>query len=108
LRVSYQELFGALQRPLLKLGFEPRRAEICARLITETTCDGVYSHGLNRFPRFVRMIHNGCIDVQAQPVLLISSGPLERWDGQFGAGNVNAHQSMERAILLARQHGSAA
>ena len=50
LRVSYQELFDALLRVLLKLGFEPERARLCAQLFADTTRDGVYSHGLNRFP----------------------------------------------------------
>jgi 3-dehydro-L-gulonate 2-dehydrogenase len=105
LRVSYQELFNELNRALLKLGFESERASLCARLFTETTCDGVYSHGLNRFSRFVTMIHNGSIDVHARPELTVSCGAVERWDGKLGVGNLNAYQSMERALALARQHG---
>jgi 3-dehydro-L-gulonate 2-dehydrogenase len=105
LRVSYQELFEALRRALLKLGFESEWASLCARLFTETTGDGVYSHGLNRFSRFVAMIHNGSIEVHASPELVTSSGALERWDGKLGVGNLNAYQSMARAIALARQHG---
>jgi 3-dehydro-L-gulonate 2-dehydrogenase len=104
-RVSHQELFEALQSALLKLGIEPERASLCARLFTETTCDGVYSHGLNRFSRFVRMIHNGTIDIHAEPELVGSSSALERWDGKFGIGNLNAYHSMGRAIELARQNG---
>ena len=104
-RVSYQDLFRALQSALLKLGIEPERAGLCARLFAETTCDGVYSHGLNRFSRFVRMIHNGTIDIRARPELVRSCGALERWDGKFGIGNLNAYEAMARAIELARQHG---
>jgi 3-dehydro-L-gulonate 2-dehydrogenase len=32
-------------------------------------------------------------------------GALERWDGQRGPGNLNAHGAMARAIALSRQHG---
>jgi 3-dehydro-L-gulonate 2-dehydrogenase len=105
LRVSYEELFGCLQRALLRLGFEQQRAQRCAQLFAETTRDGVYSHGLKRFPRFVAMIHNGSIDIHAVPESTSSSGPLERWNGRFGPGNLNAYQCMERAIVLAREHG---
>lgn len=105
LRVSYQELLEALRRALLKLGFESERARLCARLFTETTCDGVYSHGLNRFSRFVAMIHNGSNDVHALPELAASCGAVERWDGKLGVGNLNAYQCMERALALARRHG---
>jgi 3-dehydro-L-gulonate 2-dehydrogenase len=104
-RVSYEDLFQALQSALMKLGLEPAQARLCARLFAETTCDGVYSHGLNRFSRFVRMIHNGTIDIHAQPELVNSCGALERWNGKFGIGNLNANQCMDRAINLAIEHG---
>jgi 3-dehydro-L-gulonate 2-dehydrogenase len=105
MRISYQELFDALQRALVKIGFAEDRAKLCARLFTDTTCDGVYTHGLSRFSRFVRMIQKGTIDVHAQPELVKSSGALERWDGKRGPGNLNAYQSMGRAIAVARTHG---
>ena len=105
LRIPYSELFETLRAVLVKMGFEPERAELCARLFAETTRDGVYTHGVNRFPRFVRTIHNGRVDIHAAPVLVAAHGSLERWDGQGGPGNLNAHASMSRAIALAREHG---
>src|SRR5271155_4555445 len=105
LRVPYSELFETLRGALLTLGFAPARAELCARLFAETTRDGIYSHGLNRFPRFVRGIRNGTVDIHATPSLSQSRGSLERWDGHRGPGNLNAHSSMARAIELAREHG---
>jgi 3-dehydro-L-gulonate 2-dehydrogenase len=104
-RVSYDELFDALLRALLKLGFEPERARRCAQLFAETSRDGVYSHGLNRFPRFLTMIRSGLIDIQARPELIVASGPIERWDGKIGPGNLNAWDSMQRTIDLSRAHG---
>ena len=105
LRVPYQELFDAFLSVLLKLRFEPQRANLCARLFAETSRDGVYSHGLNRFPQFVRMIQTGIITVDAAPEFVSSIGSLERWDGKSGPGNLNAHRCMERAIELSRKHG---
>lgn len=105
MRVTFQELFETLSRILLKIGFEEKSAALCARLFTETTCDGVYSHGLNRFPRFLRMIENGSIDIYAEPELVAAFGSLERWNGKRGAGNLNAYKSMERAISLAQDNG---
>jgi 3-dehydro-L-gulonate 2-dehydrogenase len=90
---------------LLRRGFERDRAWLCARLFAETTRDGVYSHGVNRFPRFIRMIANGSIDIHAQPELAVKAGALERWDGRRGPGNLNAYTSMGRAIELAGTHG---
>ncbi len=96
-----ETLAGVLQ----KLGFVRDRAQACARLFAETTCDGVYSHGINRFPRFVAMIENGSIDVGASPRLVAGFGALERWDGCKGPGNLNAFAAMERAVELSRTHG---
>lgn len=105
MRIAYQELFETLERVLLKTGFAEERAKLCAKLFTDTTCDGVYSHGLNRFPRFLRMIENGSVDIHAEPELMTAFGSLERWNGNRGVGNLNAATCMERAISLARENG---
>jgi 3-dehydro-L-gulonate 2-dehydrogenase len=107
-RVSFDDLYQALERAMQHLGLQGERAALCARLFTETTRDGVYTHGLDRFPRFAQMVANGSIDVSAAPIQVgIGSNALaiERWDGRLGPGNLNAHACMERAIELARQHG---
>ncbi len=105
LRIGYEELHRTVGGALRRLGFEEERALLCARLFVDTTRDGVYTHGLNRFPRFVRMIRAGRIDIHAAPERVAGHGGLERWDGRSGPGNLNAHHSMERALALARQHG---
>src|SRR6266849_6582145 len=84
LRVPYDELSETFQRILLKLQFQSNRAHLCARLFADASRDGVASHGLNRFPQFVRMIQKGLILVDAEPALVASFGALERWDGNSG------------------------
>src|SRR5271165_6587190 len=98
LRVPYPDLLETLQRVLLKLGFESERAALCARLFAETSRDGVYSHGLNRFPLFVSMTQSGVVDIHAQPEMIGGWGALGRWKGKAGPANVNAHHSMHRSI----------
>ena len=104
-RLPIHELQATLAGILVGLGFAPARAAHCAQLFAETTRDGVYSHGVHRFPRFVAMIRNGNIRVDAEPALVTRFGAVERWDGHRGPGNLNAHASMQRAIALAREHG---
>lgn len=105
LRVPYDDLYAALHRAMLQLGLVGERAATCARLFAETTRDGVYSHGLNRFPRFAESVANGSVDVHAEPTRTAGLGGLERWDGHRGVGNLNASGCMERAIALAKQNG---
>jgi 3-dehydro-L-gulonate 2-dehydrogenase len=105
LRIPFEDLYVALLRAMLHLGLAEDRAAKCARLFAETTRDGVYTHGLNRFPRFAETVRNGSVDVNAEPAKKAGMGAIERWDGRRGVGNLNAHASMERAIALARQYG---
>ncbi|WP_348265064.1 3-dehydro-L-gulonate 2-dehydrogenase [Telmatobacter sp. DSM 110680] len=104
LRIPITEVEKRLAVVLRKLGFSDGRAELCARLFAETTCDGVYSHGVNRFARFVAMVRNGSVDPGAEPGVVSRFGAMERWDGQRGPGNLNAQAAMGQAIALSREH----
>ena len=76
LRVPYADLDRALHRAMLHLGLRGDRAALCARLFAETTRDGVYTHGLNRFPRFAAMVANGSIDVAAEPTCVAAAAAI--------------------------------
>ncbi len=104
-RISFAELKAEFKRVLVKKGCDEATADLSAQLMTETSCDGVYSHGVNRFPRVVEYIDKGYIDVKAKPTKTDGMGAFERWNGNLGLGNVNAKLSMDRAIALAREHG---
>jgi 3-dehydro-L-gulonate 2-dehydrogenase len=105
LRVPYSELLAALEKAMQRLGLRGDRAMLCARLFAETTRDGVYTHGLNRFPRFAATVGNGSVDVDAEPTRTAGFGGIERWDGHRGPGNLNAYTAMQRAIVLAKENG---
>jgi 3-dehydro-L-gulonate 2-dehydrogenase len=105
MRVPFDEVVAVLANVLHAAGMDRHRATPCARLFAEASRDGVASHGLNRFPRFRRMISRGVVDLHATPVRVSGTGPFERWDGRRGVGNLNAVESMDRAIALSRTHG---
>jgi 3-dehydro-L-gulonate 2-dehydrogenase len=105
MRIPYDQIRFVLRDVLVREGMERDRAEQCARLFADSSRDGVASHGVNRFTRFVTMIRNGMVDIRATPVCVSARGGLERWDGRRGPGNLNAWTCMGRAIELAREHG---
>lgn len=105
LTVPFETVHAVMASALGKTGMAPRRADECARLFAEASRDGVATHGLNRFPRFLRMIASGLVDVHGAPACVVAAGALERWNGRRGPGNLNARASMARAISLARAHG---
>ena len=104
-RLAFAEIVSELSRVLVALGFADARAHASATLFAETHRDGVATHGLNRFPRFVRQIKAGRVKPDASPVAIARFGPWEQWDGQLGPGNLNATGATDRAIELAREHG---
>ena len=105
MRLPFSVIHSELKRVLLKYQFTEERADLCARLFTETSRDGVYSHGINRFPRLIDYIERGFVDVKATPTLLNSHGNMEQWEGNLGPGNLNAYQCMNRAIEIAKKNG---
>ena len=105
MRIPFATLQAEFLRVLLKQGFTRDRAELCARLFAETSRDGVYSHGLDRFPAFIAAVQEGRVDPLVEPVHTGGQAVYETWDGQRGAGNIAAFHGMNRAISLAGQHG---
>ncbi len=104
-RVPFDAMRGQFERVLRARGFSEERAALCAKLFAEASLDGVHSHGLGRFPRFIEYIGKGYVDPGAEPVMELSLGALERWDGRLGPGNLNAHLATGRACSLAREQG---
>lgn len=90
---------------LLKQGFTPEKAMQCAGVFANNSIDGVYTHGVNRFPRFIEYIQKGHIDVQAEPVLKHQWGGVQQWNGSLGPGPLNAIHATNSAMQLAGQHG---
>ena len=66
-RIAFEQVEHRLAAVLRSLGFSEERAQLSARLFAETTCDGVYSHGVNRFARLVATVRNGSVDPTAEP-----------------------------------------
>ena len=104
-RFPIEQVRQTLAGVLVRFGMAGERAETCARLFAEATRDGVYTHGVNRFPRFVDTIRNGSVKIKAAAQRVAGFGALERWDGNHGPGNLNALAAMDRAISLGREHG---
>ena len=80
-------------------------AEECAEIMVENSVNGVYSHGVNRFPRMISYMDKGYIHPEQRPTLVQSFGAFEKWDGNLGMGNTNARICMDRAIELAKKNG---
>ena len=105
MRVPYEEMTAQFRRVLSKYGFDEDGARAAAEIFAQNSLAGVYSHGLNRFPRVVEYLKKGEIDPSVTATCEISLGAFERWDGHCGFGPLNAQRAMDRAVELAGQFG---
>jgi len=105
MRIPFQQMQAEFNRVLLKLNFTSAKAEAIATIFAENSRDGVYTHGLNRFPVFVKFVKEGHVKPDAEPTAEAGLALLEKWNGNYGPGMLNARFCMDRAIQLAQQHG---
>lgn len=105
MRVSYAQLKAEFKRVLLARNLTEEIAEDCATMFADTTQAGVYSHGVNRFPRFIQQLEQGDIKPDAKPTKVLSLGAIEQWDAHQAIGNLTAQQMMNRAMEIADQFG---
>ena len=61
MKVTFAELKEAFYRVLRSRNITEETADECAEMFARTTESGVYSHGVNRFPRFIQQLDNGDI-----------------------------------------------
>ena len=63
--MPYETMLAEFERVLTKYGFAPERAHEAAEIFAQNSLAGVFSHGLNRFPRAVEYLRKGEIDPAA-------------------------------------------
>lgn len=105
MRIPFDEMKEVIKKVFLKYGLSEEKADLCAQIHTETSRDGVYSHGTNRVARFVRYINNGWVDVNASPEKEREYGAVAVYNGNLGPGITNAFYATDRAIELAEKYG---
>ena len=104
-RIRFDEMKATIKQAFLKAGMPEEKADLCAQIHTESSRDGVYSHGLNRVERFVEYIGKGWVDVNAEPTLELNLGSMETYNGNLGPGILNAIFAMNRATEIAEKNG---
>ena len=86
-------------------GFDDADTDVLATIFTENSLDGVYTHGVNRFPRFIEYVDEGLIALHGKLTKKSQAGAIEQWDGDLRAGILNGLDCTERAIELAKIGG---
>jgi 3-dehydro-L-gulonate 2-dehydrogenase len=104
-RIPFAEMHATVTAAFVRAGMNEADASVCARVHTESSCDGVYSHGLNRVARFVDYVRRGWVDPAGRPTPVRTLGAIEIHDGNFGPGVLNALFAIDRAQAIAAEEG---
>ena len=105
LRLEVEEVTSILEERLLLKGFTEAKAAIIAKTFTETSLEGVYSHGINRFKRFIEDEDRKIIDPNASPEIISKFNGVQQWDGKKGPGILNALLAVDAAVHLSNHYG---
>jgi len=62
-RIPFAEMQDSIAAAFVNAGMNQNDAQLCARVHTESSCDGVNSHGLNRVARFVDYVAKGWVNL---------------------------------------------
>lgn len=105
IRITHADMEKVFRNVLLKHSFGESKATECAGIFADNSLDGVYTHGVNRFSRFIQMVVEKRVLPDKNPSKISSFAGMEQWDGNLGPGPLNALFSTERALQLANQNG---
>ena len=105
MRLSFDEIYQEIKRVFIKYGLPEEKVETCARIHTESTYDGIYSHGVNRVARFVDYLKKGWVDPNADPTVEKDLGAIKVINGNMGPGVLNALFAADQAMELADKYG---
>lgn len=103
-RISFEEMQATIKSAYIIAGMTEDKADTCARIQTESSRDGVYSHGLNLVERVVSYLSSGLIIADAEPSLEANLGVMEIYNGNMGPGILNALFCMNRATEIAAEN----
>jgi len=96
--IRASEMATTLYEIFKKYDFSESNARHLAKVHTTNTLHGVNSHGINRVPLFIDYVKKGIIKVCEEAKREAAFGSIERWDGDFGSGVINAMKCTNRAI----------
>jgi len=105
LRIAPEKMQEVLYRLFSTHGFTGPKASFLARIHTQSSLDGVNSHGINRVELFIEYVEKGVVKAGAEAERVSAMGSMERWNGHQGPGIINASKCTSRAIELAKLHG---
>lgn len=105
MRLKFEEIKSEIKRAFIKHGMSEAKADKCAQIHTESTYDGIYSHGVNRVARFCSYLDKKWVLPEAEPTIEKDNGAVMTINGNLGPGILNAFFAADKAMEMADKYG---
>lgn len=104
IRIPHQEMLDTFRSILIKHRFSDAKASQLSEVFATNSLEGVYTHGVNRFSKFIRFVQEGYVIPDAEAECVHATGGLQQWNGNLGPGPINAIKCTDTVVALAKQH----
>ena len=79
MQIPSDQMQDVLYKLFIKYKFPEVKARSLAKVYTDSTLDGVSSHGINRVPLFIKYVEDGIVKVDAEAEKVEAFGSMERF-----------------------------
>lgn len=108
MKISVSKERELVKEILTKIGVKENQIEAVTEATIDSDLKGFTSHGLGRFPQYIRGIKNGFIETDGEYEIVKETESIALIDGKSLFGQYIAHQAMMLAIEKAKNTGIAA
>ncbi len=105
MKVTKEQIYNEIKRVFVKYGMKEKKAEICAQIHTESTLEGILSHGIGRVARFAEYLKKEYVDPDAEAFLEKDLGAIKIFNGNMGPGVLNALYCADEGMKTAEKYG---
>lgn len=105
MKISVDNERKLVKEILINIGVQDKQADIITEATIDSDLKGFTSHGLGRFPQYIRGIENGFISTEGDYEIVKETDSIALIDGKSLFGQYIAHQGMMLAIEKAKKMG---
>ena len=103
--VSEAELTTLVHRALARMGLSDAQVQAIGRVIVAGQRDACQSHGVYRLLSCADAVRAGKVQLNAEPVVSASGGPIVRVDAQYGFSPLAFERGLPALVDATRRHG---
>ncbi|HNS25597.1 MAG TPA: Ldh family oxidoreductase, partial [Methanobacteriaceae archaeon] len=105
MRITIKQELYLITEILTRMGVSEEDAAIVAEVTADADLKGFSSHGIGRFPQYIKGLKMGTINPQAEVTVERESPATALLKGNHGFGHVIAYKGMKMAIEKAKNMG---